>query len=473
MRASIPLAAAACLGWLPFVGRTLSPDEGGYLVVAAQWSPGSSLYGDYWVDRPPALIGLFAAADWLGGAGALRLMGVAAVVLAVVLAGAIGRLAAPTSRRTAALTAATAAAFLATPLFGGSVVNGELLGLPFVLAGVASAVASLRSARPVSAALWAVAAGAAGMTAFLVKQTMIDLFVFVLAVAVAHWRVSGRRLVIGVACGAVASAALMLWAADLRGTSPGDLWGAVITFRGAAGAVIAESAPTTTMTRLGGLVLAFVGSGALFVVGTLALAARRTPSEPKTGIDLRWPAAALLGWEAIAVLLGGSYWLHYLIGLIPGLVVLAAAAAQRGPTTPSLRAAYGFAAVSSLVVIAWVVVHPIDRPEEPAIAYLEAHAQPGDTIVVGFGGANIVEAAGLDSPYRYLWSLPVRVRDPGLAELADVLAGPDAPTWLVSSGPTLASWGIDDGAAEEYVDARYTLAVDLGRFSVYHLNEAP
>ncbi len=473
MRVSIPLAAAACLGWVPFVGRSLSPDEGGFLVLAAQWSPGSSLYGDYWVDRPPAMVGLFAAADWLGGPWALRLMGIAAVVVAVVLAGAVGRLVAPTAPRAVVLTSATAAVFVATPLFGGSVVSGELLGLPFVLAGVASTIASLRSTRPLSAMLWAVAAGATGVTAFLVKQSMIDVFVFVLAVVVVHRRVASRSLLVGVACGGAATAALVLWAADLRGTSALDLWSAVITFRGEASAVIAESATATTVARLGGLLLALLGSGALFVIGALAWAARGLRTGPASGIDLRWPAAALLGWESIAVLLGGSYWLHYLMGLVPGLVVLAAAAAQRGLTRPSLRAAYGFATVSSLVVIAWVVVHPIDRPEEPAIAYLEAHAQPGDTIVVGFGGANIVEAAGLDSPYRYLWSLPVRVRDPGLEELAGVLAGPDAPTWLVSSGRRLASWGIDDGAAEEYVDARYTLAVELGRFFIYHLNEAP
>ena len=54
------LAAAAVLCWLPFLGRTPSPDEGGLLTVAGQWAPGSSLYGDYWVDRPPLLIGLFA-----------------------------------------------------------------------------------------------------------------------------------------------------------------------------------------------------------------------------------------------------------------------------------------------------------------------------------------------------------------------------------------------------------------------------
>jgi hypothetical protein len=471
VRPLIPLAAAACLGWVPFMGRALSPDEGGFLVLAAQWSPGSSLYGDYWVDRPPALVALFATADWLGGPWALRAMGIGAVLVAVVLAGAIGRMVAPSSPRAAVLPAATAAVFVATPLFGGSVVNGELLGLPFVLAGVALAIASLHSTTSGSAVAWAVAAGAAGAVAFLVKQSIVDVFVFVLAMVVTQRRPGVARLLLGTACGAVVTTALVLWGADLRGTSVADLWDAVIAFRGEASSVIAESATATTATRLGGLILALLGSGAVFVAGVLTWAARRPRTEP-AGIDLRWPAVALLGWELFAVLFGGSYWLHYLMGLVPGLVVLAAAAAQRELTGRSLRAAYGFAAVSALAAIAWVVVTPIDRPEEPVIAYLEDHVEAGDTGVVAFGGANILEAADLTSPYQYLWSLPVRVRDPELEELADVLAGPDAPTWLVTSGPTLASWGIDDDAAEHYVDARYDLAVDLGRFSVYHRNEA-
>ena len=459
---------AAGLGWAPFAGRALSPDEGGFLVLASQWGPGSSLYGDYWVDRPPGLVSLFAAADWLGGPWALRAMGIVAVVVSVVLAGVIGRQVA--AGNAALLPAATAAVLVATPLFGGSVVNGEVLGLPFVLAGIACVIAS-SNADGGAANWWAVGAGASGAAAFLVKQSLADVFVVVLVLLVSQRRAAARVLA-GVAGGAAVMTALVLWGAEMRGTSVADVWDAVVTFRGEASAVIAESATATTAGRLGGLVLALLGSGALLVAGVLAWAARGPRSEP-VGIDLRCPAAALLGWEAFAVLFGGSYWLHYLMGLVPGLVLLAAAAAQRGLSMRSLRPAYGFAAVSALAAIGWVVVNPIDRPEEPAIAYLEDHVEPGDTGVVAFGGANILQAVDLTSPYEYLWSLPVRVRDPDLHQLADVLAGPAAPTWLVTSGATLASWGIDDDGAAAHLNARYDLAVDLGRFSVYHRNDTP
>ena len=212
-------------------------------MLAAQWQPGSSLYGDYWVDRPPLLVGLFAVADRLGGPLALRAIGLVAVVASVFLAGAIGRLA---SRTPGAVTpvvvpAATVALFLVTPLFGASVVSAELLGLPFVLAGIASALVSLDRSGRRSATWWAIAAGAAGAAAFLVKQNIVDVFVFVaVVVVVSGLRNPGRgraalvRLVVDVGCGAVALTALVLGFAVGRGTTLAGIWDGVVVFRGEA-----------------------------------------------------------------------------------------------------------------------------------------------------------------------------------------------------------------------------------------------
>src|SRR4051794_24463055 len=81
------LAGAAALARLPFLTRPLSPDEGGFLMIASQWSPGTSLYGDYWVDRPPLMIGLYQVPVLLGGgAVGVRLLGVACVAASVLLA---------------------------------------------------------------------------------------------------------------------------------------------------------------------------------------------------------------------------------------------------------------------------------------------------------------------------------------------------------------------------------------------------
>src|SRR3954468_12681889 len=141
----VVMAVAVCLGGLPFPARPLSPDEAGYLIGGGQWGHGSSLYGDYWVDRPPALIAIFEAAEALGGTVPLRLLGGLAALLGVVLAGVLGRVAAPERRSAPVLTAGTAAVCVATPLFGATVVDGELLGLPFVLAGLLAFVAAAAS----------------------------------------------------------------------------------------------------------------------------------------------------------------------------------------------------------------------------------------------------------------------------------------------------------------------------------------
>ena len=110
-----PVAAAvvgSIVAWGTYYDKPLGNDEGGYLMVARQWSPGSSLYGNYWVDRPPLLIELFSLA---GGPLGLRLIGLCAVLTSVLLAARVGRLVTPGYGRAPAWTAVTAAAFLSSP----------------------------------------------------------------------------------------------------------------------------------------------------------------------------------------------------------------------------------------------------------------------------------------------------------------------------------------------------------------------
>jgi hypothetical protein len=470
------LALLATLGWVPFMGRTLSPDEGGMLMVAAQWGEGSSLYGDYWVDRPPALVALYALADAGGGPWALRTLGVLAVLATVVLAGLVGRIAAPRSRTAPLLTAAAIAALVATPLFGGGAVNGELLGMPFLLGGTVAALRSRTAGSWRAGFGWALLAGAAGAGAVLVKQNLVDVFVLVAALVVVQWRPRQgdatvvTRTLAGTAAGALVAIAVAIAAAASRGTDPGGLWEAVVAFRGEAAATIASSATEATAKRLLGLVAAFAGSGAPLLIAVLALVVRRpATADPASPGDLRWPAVAVLTWDLLAVYLGGSYWLHYLTGTLPGIALLAAAAAQR-PRLPRRRVArvYGLVALSAACATVFTLVHPLERKEQPVIDYLSARARPGDTGVVAFGAANILQASGLKSPYPDLWSLPVRVHDPDLERFAAVLAGDDRPTWLVVAGRSLETWGVDASLAQQYVEEHYELVGEPDRFTVYH-----
>ncbi len=465
------MAAGVCLGWLPFAGRPLSPDEAGYLIVGGQWGEGSSLYGDYWVDRPPALIAIFEVAEAWGGVVPLRLIGALAAVLTVVLSGVLGRLAAPERRSAPLITAGTAAVCVATPLFGGSVVNGELLALPFLVAGAGLFVAAAASRSSRRALALAFAAGVAGALGALIKQSQVE--VFVLAAVLVLTSGAARRRLPGLLTGALVTVALVLGAAWLRGTVPADLWEAVVTFRIDAARELAEDSGDAS-ARLGGLLGALAGSGLPLLVAAFVWKGRSQPSVqgPWTAPDLRVAAWVVLMFELAVAVLGGSYWLHYLMGLVPGAVLVAAAFAQRpAPVTRSIGGAFALAGISTLAVIGWVGLHPIDRPEEEAIDYLDSQAEPGDTALVVLGAANVVHDADLRAPYPYLWSLPARIRDADLATLNGVLTGPEQPRWVVVAHRSVAVWGLDFATTRAHLDADYDEVAEAGKFTIYRRHE--
>jgi hypothetical protein len=464
------VAAAAALAWTPFVAAPLSPDEGGFLLVASQWRPGGSLYGHYWVDRPPLLISIFDLADHAGGVVGLRLMGIAAVLASVFLADRLARLA---TGRWTVVPAIVTGAFLTTPLFGTGMVNGELLAVPLVLAGVVALLRAWTSTgRP--AYVWAAISGVAAAAAPLVKQNVVDVLVVAGVLVLQGLRSSERRRTLSLALtvsvgAALTTAACLVWA-EARGTEPTSLWNALITFRGQAAAVIQSSSSSSTSARFVELLGAAALSGAPVLLTVMLLRLRRkavTHGAP----DLRYPALMLMLWELVAVGAGGSYWLHYLIGLVPGLLLVSVAAAQRPPQLRRWTAAVvAFACLSAAVATVTAAVNvPLYSSDADVAAYLRTHGTPRDTVVVGFGHPNIVWDSGLRSPYHLLWSLEVRVRDPQLHQLTHVMSGPHAPTWIVVNGTSLATWGVDPTSAQTVLDQRYRPATTIGDYVIWKL----
>jgi 4-amino-4-deoxy-L-arabinose transferase-like glycosyltransferase len=454
---------------LPFVGRPLSPDEAGFLMIARQWGHGSSLYGDYWVDRPPLLVLLFRVAAFTGGEVPLRLLGAFAVMATVALAAVLGGQVAP-RRSGPVMGAATTLVLLDSPLFGGLTIDGELLAVPFVLAGLCCII---RASHPGVSRRWWLLAGVCAMSAGLVKQSLLD--VFALAAAVLVWRLLRARrraaLVDGLvfAAGALVTLVVILGIAWLHGTTPAGVWDAVVVFRGEASDVIATHASPATGHRARVLVVKWLLSGAPIL---LAVALIRKVGQPQhTDLPLGWLSGALLGWETLGVLAGGSYWPHYLIGTVPGTVFVLARALAGGASVRRYGAALVACAVSLLVTTGYVLVEGMPRPAGvPEVeAWLQTHTHPGETGVVAWGHAELLANSGLQSPYRELWSLPVRVRDPELRELTRVLSGPDRPTWLIVRGPHLSSWGIDDSLAKPVVDARYAEVTEIGFWRIFHV----
>lgn len=413
------------------------------------------------MDRPPLLIWLFSIAGHLTPSGgivvapAVKLMGATASAVSILLAGVLAGLLGNGRRWPRVAAPAAALALLASPFFGLPETDGEILAVPFVLLGIVLLVAALREPRGPHGRrglALAAGAGAAAMSAALVKQNAVD--VFVLAAVVLLTRrgraagLAGRAAAFVGGSGAALGAALA--GAAARGTSPRGIWDAVFVFRLEASAVIGTSSSPATPERMVHLATVFLLSGAAALVPVLLVLVLADRSS-----GLAWPAVALVGWELFGVVMGGSYWWHYLTGLVPGLVLLIVLAG-RVRRRPLVTAVLAYVLViNPLAWLHWTQLPDEVSSEEQVAAYLRAHAEPDDGVVVAFGHAEIVTASGLHSPYPYLWSLPVRVRDPRLSGLEDVLAGPAAPRWLVVEGDSLASWGLDATAAQDYLVHHY------------------
>lgn len=448
------IAAVAALVRIPFLAQPLGSDEGGYLLVASQWSPGSSVYGSYFVDRPPLLVALFGLADALGGAVPLRLLGLVAVVASILLA----------ARLAGSAGALLCGALLSTPLFDAMEIDGELLAVPFVLGCLVLLVRSVRGRSEADRYAAPFVAGVLAVAAALVKQNLVDGLVAgaVLLAGLAlqrRWREALTRAA-AFGAGAVGTLVVALGYADLRGTGPGALWDALVTFRAQAAAVISASASSTTTERFHTMLVAGLVAGVPLVVAAAALGLRRPLREP----PVLAAAVAVLAWEVAGALLGGSYWQHYLVAVVPGLVLLVAASDR----SRWLGVAVGYAATASGLALVYALMHPAPPSSDQTVAaYIRSESRPGDTVVVAFGHPDIVRGTGLSSPYEHLWSLSARVRDPDLTELGGVLGGPDPPRWVVVSGTSLATWGIDPTAAEGELDAGYREVTSAGDWHVY------
>ncbi len=467
------LGAATVVVRLPFLGTPLSPDEGGFLTVANQWhaaGPGGSLYGRFWVDRPPLLVATFQLADALGGLATLRLLGTLAAAVTVVAVGVtVHRL---LGARPATWASAVACGLLVTPSAGGVTVDGELLAAPYVAVGVAAVVISLTT--PVlSRARWAAAvAGACAVAAVLVKQNMLDVFVFTAAFGLLTWR-SGhveftrlRRLTAPCVVGAAASLLSVLGYAALRGTSPGGVFFAMYPFRIRASQVLVVRMDGTYLARLTTLVEAALVSGAPVVIAALlvVLALRRTSRTQPLARPFAGAVVAMTGFVIVSIALGESWWLHYLVQL----AVPASLAAGLVVSSVSRVGIWLVALVATAAALAWgaCLLMRTDAAGQDIGRAIAQVSAPSDTVVSALGDGDVVEASGLGSPYRYLWSLPSRVLDPRMTDLAGVLSGTRAPTWLVvrGHGTYTEMSSLDTGDA---LHSRYRLVGEVCGRTVY------
>ena len=436
---------------LPFLGAALQPDEGGYLLVARHWhADGPSLYGHLWVDRPPLLLVAFWAVDTLLGIEGLRVLALLAAVALVAAAGWAGWvIRGAAGARWGSLTAAALGSSYAV---GADRVDAELLAAPFMMAGCACILQAMHQAGTRRRrALWTVGAGVAATSAMLVKQSFVDALVFCGVLVIASvWRrdlarAAGLRMLGWLVLGALLPVGgTVLWAHE-HGAGVGELWYMLYGFRAAALDVIVDYDLTAPFTRLLTITVLAVISGIVMLAWRFVRSSRK---ELRRGDPFTLALLAMLVTGVSGILLGGSYWSHYLIQIGPALALAAGAVGGRADRHGHRMRRWVLASVASAVIATatGVAANADDGGlHEPAVTtgqWLAASADRRDTAVVTYGAANVLATSGLSTPYPYLWSLPVRTLDPRLNRLISVLTGPRAPTWVVQ-WDDLDAWQLD------------------------------
>lgn len=474
----------AVVGRVPSLQWPLRPDEAGFLLVARAWQPQpDSIFGHYWVDRPPPIIALFKVSDWIGGPYFIRVVAaLAAAAFVLAAAGTARRLAdyvgAPRPHRIGAWVAVAAAAMTSHAAIDSVAAKGEILGLPVVMGACWFAISALLRTSWVLAA----AAGAMSVLAIGLKQNLLGGLVFGGVLLVAAWatsRLDGRDF-LRLAGAALAGAALPVlvtigWCLAV-GVRLSTLAYVTLGFRLDASSVLAAQPSSTVDSRIHMLMLISLVSGLVPVTVWFVI---RSPRLLRRGAVPVLAVTAMLVVDSVGVVASGSYWRTYLlVPIAPVVLALGLLLTDqqvigrhwRHWTAFITRALVVFTVASAVVsIVEWERT----RDDYLKSEYLTgraigASAEPGDTLVVYGGRADIQWASGLSSPYEHLWSLPMRTLDPDLDELAEVLTGPRAPTWFVQI-TRLDSWseaGTDD-IRGELLEGYQLVSITCGSYRIY------
>ena len=450
----------------PYLSVPLGRDEGGLAYMADHWQ-GGSLYGDYWVDRPPLLLVLFKAAVQGGDDGVRVLGALAAVVLVVGIALLARAVAGPRAGMIAGLLAAMLTA--SVPI-GAIYTPGELLAAMPSTFSILCLVLAYRSRRH----RYVFAAGALAVSAALIKQSFFDAgvagAVFVAGSAVSDRAVRLRWPIAYVAGAAFPLVLVLVWLAAAQ-VSLSYFFYTLFGFRLDLLHTLADSnIPLDVRFKKleepaweSGLILAMAGA----LVGLVQLRGDRV---------LLLTFGAWLAAAAVGVLGGGSYFAHYLIGLVPVSCVAASVALARAPLPISFAALVAFATLALGATKEGVEYLNSRTPHGRELAvgrYVREHARPGDTQYVMYARPNVVYYAGLRHPYPWLWSLMVRVRPDARPQLQRHLSSGRRPTWLVGwHAPD--RWELDpDGELERALARGYRQAAIVCGFPVYLRNDRP
>lgn len=438
----------------------LGIDEGGIAVIASDWFDSSSeaagsLYGRYWIDRPPLLLAVYGVAVELGGDTGVRVLGALSAAILIPLVTGIAQLVG--GMRSLLPAGVIAAVLLSSSVIQADRTVAELLAL--VPAASAMLLLAFAVTRVDRVWVW-FAAGVAASCALLVKQSFVDaafagcVCIVAMLLTARHWH--ERRRVLGRACayavgGLVPAAIALAWAATTAVGVSGFVY-AIAGFRvDTLEALRLASIPMSE--RLSQLVAPALTSG-MAVLLPLAVAGIWQLRHHGALSALLW---AWLAGGMVGMLGGGYYWSHYYIQLIPVVAVGSGLLLARRPRLAS-------ATLLAMVVIGLADSHHRHdtlrdrRPHDDARAvgsFVAANGERGDRVLALYARANLVYYSGFDAPVPWLWSSMYRALPEAEPQLRSLLASPQRPTWIVPwQRPS--SFGLDgDGRTHRLLEQYY------------------
>jgi 4-amino-4-deoxy-L-arabinose transferase-like glycosyltransferase len=424
------VALAAAVVRVPFLFAGLSMDEGGYAYVARQWAGGARLYSNAaWVDRPQGLLllyrGLLLVSDspW-----AIRLGVVLAGAAIAVALGVIGReLASPVTGLVAAATYAIAGI---APAAEGFTFNGELAASVFTAAAVACALVAARS-RGSAALGYAAAAGLTAGYAVIVKQSAFDGLAVALVIVVAH----RRRLPAGrVTAALLAGFSAVVGASLLHGASVGfsRYWWSIFGYRASApsggGAPLPERLELLRAT-LGTVAWDVLPLAAVGLCGVVV--AWRTVRPATAVIAGSWIICSFAGLNV-----GGMYWPHYFVQLLPPLCLAAALLIRVAPRRTGALVAAALCAPVLATAAAWATEpDAVMARQIPYLRRFEVDDEvarqvarcPGRSLLAVPTEADLYFLAGRPAPLPYLWGRGITEIPHAEAQLTRLLGSRTAP----------------------------------------------
>ncbi len=432
----VALVALALLVRAPFARWPLIADEGVYAYTAHWWTSGYTLYSDdLWMDRPQGIFAAYRVGMWLLGESvvALRLWGALWAAGTVPLVYLIARRF--YSERAAVLAGLICAVYSASPQIEGFTANAELF---MVLPATASLYLLLRG-RP----------GWAGLLAGLAVALKPSGVSTGLLALVLFWRSQApRRAYVRFGLGALAVPVVML----AHGMATVGLAQYLYSILGSRFSI---HRPWPLLMALSQLVLTLPAW--LPLTATSLLGQRQAER----------PGMRLVGWWLLTSLpgmaMGGGWYRHYYVQLIPPLSVLAGAALDallRARRRQRTGFAIAFLASIALTMGLYMVISPKEGAarifeksmvtyEDEVSAYLRERTTPHDTIYVAYEGAQICYLTGRRSASPYLFAIHVNYQ-PGVYDSIIALIEEQRPKYIATS--------VFRGALEDR-DERLTVAL--------------